>query len=145
MELRVKQEAAVDKVKEMTSAQGTITDSLLEATSALAENLAQSKPFLQFQEAERRLHEDIEAMQLLTKFSELQQKIFVQQNAGAIAEGDISWLRELQRAIGADETIQERNQAQEKAVEFLREVNQEISDLLGIDFASLTRHSSGCC
>ena len=33
----------------------------------------------------------------------------------------------------------------ELAVAFLREVNQEISQLLGIDFASLTRRSGGCC
>lgn len=34
---------------------------------------------------------------------------------------------------------------QELSVAFLREVNQEISQLLGVDFASLARRSSGCC
>jgi len=135
----------VGKEVEITSTQRVETNTLLEAASDLAKDIARSKPFLQFQEADRKLHEDSEAMHLLTKFSELQQKILAQHNAGAISEGDISWLRELQRAIGADDTIQEQNQARENAASFLREVNVEISKMLGIDFASLTRRSGGCC
>ena len=145
MALRVKQEAAVDKVIEMTSAQNAISTTLLEATSVLAENLVQSEPFLRFQEADRKLHADQEAMRLLTEFAELQQKIRAQQQSGAISESDIKRLRELQSTIPTNDVIQEHGRAQEIAVAFLREVNQEISNLLGVDFASLTRRSGGCC
>jgi hypothetical protein len=34
--------------------------------------------------------------------------------------------------------------AQQEAIAFLQEVNQEISSLLGYDFASLTRRSGVC-
>ena len=142
---RVKQEAAVDKGIVMTSAQNAISATMLEATSSLAENLVQSEPFLRLQVADRRLHADQEAMHLLAEFAELQQKIRAQHDSGAMTESDIQRLRELQRIISTNDAIQDHNMAQELAIAFVREVNQEISNLLGVDFASLTRRAGGCC
>jgi cell fate (sporulation/competence/biofilm development) regulator YlbF (YheA/YmcA/DUF963 family) len=142
---RVKQEAAVDKDIEMTSAVNAISILMMEATSALAENLAQSEPFLRYQAADRRLHADPEAMRLLAEFAELQQTIRAQHDSDAITESDIQRPRELQRIISTNDAIQDHNLAQELAIAFLREVNQEISNLLGVDFASLTRRAGGCC
>lgn len=118
---------------------------LLEAASSLTENLNQSEPFLRYKAAEQRLHADQQAMQLLSDLSALQQKIRRQQNTGAISQKDLTQLRALQSAVGTNETIQDHLLTQELAVAFLREVNQEISQLLGVDFASLARRSSGCC
>jgi cell fate (sporulation/competence/biofilm development) regulator YlbF (YheA/YmcA/DUF963 family) len=145
MEAHAGREVAVGKEVEMTTAYNTISDTMLEAISALEENLVQSGPFLRFQEEERKLHADREAMHLLSEFSELQQKIRTQHDSGAISEADFKRLRELQGAISDNDAIQEHDLAQEKAAASLREINQVISNLLGIDFASLTRRSSGCC
>ena len=142
---RVKQEAAVDKGIVMTAAQNAISATILEATSSLAENLVQSEPFLRLQAADRRLHADQEAMHLLAEFADLQQKIRAQHDSGAMTESDIQRLRALQRIISTNDAIQDHSLAQELAIAFLREVNQEISNLLGVDFASLTRRSGGCC
>ena len=131
--------------KEMTSSIGAISITMLEATSALAENLAQSEPILRFRAAEGKLKADPEALKLLAELSELQQKIRTQQLASEISEIEIKRLRALQNVIGINETIQDYGLTQELAASFLREVNQEISQLLGIDFASLTRRSGGCC
>lgn len=130
---------------EMTSNIAGVSITLLEATSSLAENLTQSEPFLRYIAAVQRLHADPQAMQLLSDLSALQQKIRRQQNTGAISQVDLTQLRALQSAVGTNETIQEHLMTQELAVAFLREVNQEISQLLGVDFASLARRSSGCC
>lgn len=145
MALHAKQEAAVDKETEMISAISAISVTMLEATSNLAENLSQSEAFLRFRTAEAKLNADQEALRLLTEFSELQQKIRTQQHSSNISESDIKRLRALQNAIGTNETIQDYELMKELAVAFLREVNLEISQLLGIDFSSLTRRSSGCC
>jgi cell fate (sporulation/competence/biofilm development) regulator YlbF (YheA/YmcA/DUF963 family) len=145
MEVLAGREAAVDKDTKTTSAIGVVSITMLEATSNLAENLAQSEPFLRFKSAETRLNADHEALQLMADLSELQQKIRTHQYSGGISESDLKRLRALQSAVGANETIQDYGLAQELAVAFLREVNQEISQLLGIDFASLARRSSGCC
>ena len=145
METPVEREAAVAKSVETTSDVKDIPITVLEASSALAENLAQSEPFLRFKAAEGKLNADQEALRLLKEFSELQQKIRAQQNNGGISESDIKRLRALQNAIGVNETIQDYQLMQELAVAFLREVNLEISQLLGIDFSSLARRSGGCC
>lgn len=145
MVLRVKQEVAVGKATEMTSTQNAISASLLEATTVLAGNLAQSEPFLRYKAAEAKLNADRLAPQILANLSALQQKIRKQQQSGVVTESDLKQLRSLQSAMGANEIIQDYLLTQELAIAFLREVNQEISQLLGIDFASLTRRSSGCC
>ncbi len=135
----------MDKEIEVKSVIKAIPASLLEATTALAENLAQSEPFMRFQESDRKLQADGEAMQILTEFMELRQKINAQRNSGTIPESDFNRLRELQAIISTSEVIQEQSMAQRAAMDFLRDVNMEISNLLGVDFASLTRRSSGCC
>jgi cell fate (sporulation/competence/biofilm development) regulator YlbF (YheA/YmcA/DUF963 family) len=135
----------VAKETEMTSNIAGVSITLLEETSNLAENLAQSEPFLRLKVAEQRLHADPQAMQLLSDLSALQQKIRKQQTTGAISQKDLTQLRALQSAVGTNETIQDHLLTQELAVAFLREVNQTISQQLGVDFATLARRSSGCC
>lgn len=124
---------------------GDISITMLEATSSLAENLAQSEPFLRYKAAEGKLNADPKTSQILADLSALRQKIYLQQNSGAVPESDVKRLRELQNVIGENEIIQDYLLTQEFAIAFLREVNQEISQLLGIDFAALARRSSGCC
>lgn len=135
----------MDKEMEMNSAISAMSVTMLEATSNLAENLTQSEAILRFRVAEAKLNADQEALRKLSELSELQQKIRTKQHSSNISESDIKRLRALQSAIGTNETIQDYELMKELAVAFLREVNQEISQLLGIDFASLTRRSSGCC
>ena len=133
------------KELEMTSTIAAASITLLEATSRLAENLAQSEPFLRYKAAEQRLHADQQAMQLLSELSAIQQKTRRQQISGAIAQNDLTQLRALQSVVGANEKIQDHLLTQELAIAFLREVNQAISQQLNVDFASLARRSSGCC
>ncbi|MFZ3070604.1 MAG: YlbF family regulator [Anaerolineaceae bacterium] len=120
------------------------SEKLMEATTILAESLSQSEPFLEFRTLDEKLKADQQATQLLAEFSELQQKVLEQQYTASVVESDLNRLRELRRAIGKNELIQKHASAQEAATAFLREVNREISSLLGVDFASLTRRSN-CC
>jgi cell fate (sporulation/competence/biofilm development) regulator YlbF (YheA/YmcA/DUF963 family) len=129
----------------MTTTENVLSSKLSEAASVLSENLLQSEPFLCYREADRKLQADPEAVQLLAEFSEIQQKIRTQHDSNDINVRDIKRLRELQSIISANDTIQNHGLAEETAVAFLREINQEISNYLGVDFASLTRRSTGCC
>lgn len=135
----------MDKNTESITILQAIPATLLEATSSLSENLMQSQVFQRYRAADGRLHADPEAMQLLTDLADAQQKIRQQQYSGAISQVDLQQLRVLQVAVKANETIQDHAMCQEIAKSFLREVNQEISSLLGFDFASLARRSDGCC
>ncbi len=127
------------------SVNNMVSSPILEVTQNLAENLAQSEPILRYRAAEQKLNGDAEAQRLLVELSELQQTVRAQQYTGGITPDQLKRLRELQTAANQNETIQEYEQAQEAALAFLRIVNQQISQLVSIDFASLTRRSSGCC
>ncbi len=127
------------------SANNMVSSPILEVTQNLAENLAQSEPILRYRAAEQKLNGDAAAQRLLVELSELQQTVRAQQYAGGITPDQLKRLRELQTAANQNKTIQEYEQAQEAALAFLRIVNQQISQLVSIDFASLTRRSSGCC
>ncbi|OJX47142.1 MAG: hypothetical protein BGO78_16825 [Chloroflexi bacterium 44-23] len=118
---------------------------LIEATSSLAENIVQSEVFLRFKQSNKSLQFDAEAMALLSEFSELQSKLRSTQLNNSISEKDIQRLRNVQGEILTNDSIQEKELAEENAVAFVREINQEISGLLGFDFATFARRSSGCC
>lgn len=125
----------------------TTTDKtqILEATSMLAENLMLSEPFLKLKETERILSENEKATTLIAAFENLRQKIIEGQNNSKISENDIAQFRAVQMEIAENEIIQEFNLAQESAKELLKDVNQEISQILGINFATLAQRSRGCC
>lgn len=122
-----------------------LSQKMLVATTELAEKIVISEPFTILKDSEAKLTADAEAMQLIHDIAVLQEKIRSQNQTNIIPESEFTRFRELQDKVGANEVIQESGIAQENAIAFLREVNQEISNLLGVDFASLTRRSSGCC
>ena len=130
---------------QMSSSISTTSITLLEATSELADSLLQSEPFLRLHQAEQIVQTNPEAIKLLSEFSTLQKQFQSTRLSGSIAEGDIQRFREVQSEIGMNEVIQEQRLAQELAIALLRQVNQEITQLLGIDFGALTRRSGGCC
>jgi len=141
------QGVVVDKDIEMTSDLAVAIDIspvMLDATQTLAQALLQSEPFVRYQEADRNLNADQDAMQLLADLSEAQSKIRKQQASNAVSESDLSRLRELHNTMRTNDTILAYGMAQQEAIAFLQEVNQEISSLLGFDFASLTRRSGVC-
>jgi cell fate (sporulation/competence/biofilm development) regulator YlbF (YheA/YmcA/DUF963 family) len=133
----VEQELAVDK-------EITISVKMQEATDILAETLAQSEPFFQYRQANQSFNSDHQAKQLWEEYSKLQQKIRQEQYNDQISKMDLERLRELQNLIGESEIIESLGIAQESAIAFLREVNQEISQMLGFDFASFTQRPGNC-
>ena len=135
----------MDKDMKKDSPLSNLSEPLSAATAALAENIMQSEPFVRYHQADRLLHEDQQATRLLEEFLVLQQKIRTSQYSEKISEEDIKRLRQLQTDVATNIMIQDQGLKQEMAVAFLKEVNQEISSLLGVDFASLTRRSGGCC
>jgi cell fate (sporulation/competence/biofilm development) regulator YlbF (YheA/YmcA/DUF963 family) len=122
----------------------TDTD-FLTAMDALAENLACSEPIVIYQDARARLDTDQEAQTLLNQLGRLQSEIRASQARGTVTQTDVERLRTLQREVQAHPTISNYASTQQAAVTHLREINQEISQLLGFDFAALARPSGGCC
>lgn len=114
------------------------------ATDALIENLLASEPFLAYQKSRTQYKSDSHACALVERFSALQAALRRNQNYGNVTPGDIQELGAVQSEVQSNATLIEYTKTQQAAASFLREINQEISQLLGVDFASLAKQSN-CC
>lgn len=117
---------------------------VLEAAEVLAQNISQASEVLGYVRAENTLQADSDALHLLQDLNNIQQKIRELQYNGSLTQTDISALRDVQAAVFKNQTIQNYLTSQEVLKVFLRDVNNEISQLIGTDFASLTRQNSSC-
>jgi cell fate (sporulation/competence/biofilm development) regulator YlbF (YheA/YmcA/DUF963 family) len=112
------------------------------ATIALAESLQTSEPFVQYEQASQGLKADAQAKNLLEQLANMQAQVRSEQMKGSLTQAAIDNLRSMQTEAQQNGAIIAHAHAQQNAVNYLREVNQEISQLLGLDFAMLTRQSS---
>ncbi len=118
-----------------------LSPDLQEATQALIENLLASEPFLKYQQARTRLHQDYEAQSLLDRLTRAQASLRQKQSTGEVGQAEADSLRLLQQRVQRNSVIIDYARAQQEAIAFLRELNNEISELLGINFAAAANHA----
>ena len=122
--------------------QTVLTPSMQEATEALISNLLASEAFVRLQQAQARLDEDRQACALLEQLSQAQARLRQKQADGGVTQAEIDALRTLQEQAQGNTAIMTYARTQEDAVNFLRVINGEISQLLGINFASFANHAT---
>lgn len=115
---------------------------LYEATDGMIQNLLASEPFLAYQQSRVQMKSDSQAQTLIERLSALQTELRRKQTNGSVTQADIEELRAVQAQVQANATLMAYASTQQDAVNFLREINQEISQLLGMDFATLTKQST---
>jgi cell fate (sporulation/competence/biofilm development) regulator YlbF (YheA/YmcA/DUF963 family) len=122
--------------------QTVLTPSMQEATEALISNLVASQACIRYQQAHTRLNDDLQAHTLLDQLSHAQADFRKKQANSGVSQAELDALRILQEQVQNNKTIMIYAQAQQEAVNFLREINNEISQLLGINFASFANHAT---
>ena len=115
---------------------------LQEASQSFIENLLASEAFMHYQEARKLINEDEEAYTLMERLSNAQATVRQKQSTGSVGQAEVDALRLIQQKALRNPVILDYAQAQQEAIEFLREINGEISQLLGIDFASFANHAT---
>ena len=120
----------------------TLSPQLQEATQSFIEHLLASEAFTHYQAARTSIHEDSEANTLMERLGNAQATVRQQQSTGGVGQAEVDSLRLIQQSALRNPVILHYAQAQQEVVEFLREINGEISQLLGIDFASFANHST---
>ena len=115
---------------------------LMTATQALAENLLASEPFALYQQAHARFDADPEARGLIERLSQTQADLRRRQTSRGVTQADVARLRTLQSEVQSNPVIVDYASTQQAAIAYLREINQEISLLIGSDFAALAGKSS---
>ena len=117
---------------------------MIEATHALAQNLLSSESFVHFQKAKQILEADATANGLLDNLAQVQARVRKAQTSGAVTREDLQALRDLQAKVQATAVITEYATSEQDAKAFLREINNETSQSLGLNFGLIARRSS-CC
>lgn len=112
------------------------------ATQTLIDNLSASEVFIRYQQALARFNADSEALALMDQLSKSQAHVRQQQAKGGVNQAEIDSLRLLQQRVQRNVVIMDYAQTQQEAVIFLREINNEISELLGINFATFANHAT---
>jgi len=110
---------------------------LFSATEKLADVLFQAEPIAAYERAKAHFEADEEAKVLLEGLSTAQAELRTRQMSGNYSQAEIDALRALQSEVQSSRVIREYDRAQQAAIAFLPQVNQEISQLIGLDFASL--------
>ena len=120
----------------------TLPLELHQATENLIENLLASEAFLTYHQSLVAMNSDSEARGLLDLLSTLQAALRHKQNTNSVTQTDVEELRAIQEQVQANAVIMAYSQSQQGAVNFLREINMEISQTLGMDFASLAKQNT---
>jgi len=113
-----------------------------QAAQVLGNVLKNTPPLRAYADAIATMTADAEATALLDQLQDLQADIRVRQSNGGVSQEDLARLRQLQSQVQTHPTIAAFIEAQQSATAYLPQVNQEISQLLGIDFASLAAPAS---
>lgn len=120
----------------------TLPPGLQAATETLAQQLLQAEPIARYHRAKDALEKDAQARSLLERLSAAQANLRVRQARGSITQDEIRSLRGLQDQVQSNPVIMDYALAQQEALAYLPQVNQTISELLGVDFAALAGPAS---
>jgi cell fate (sporulation/competence/biofilm development) regulator YlbF (YheA/YmcA/DUF963 family) len=138
MQLRAAHRAVDDAMNETVK----LPLELSQATDSLIQNLLASETFITYHQSLAKMNSDSQASALLDQLSTLQTGLRRKQSSNSVTPSDLDELRAVQAQVQANAVIMEYAQSQQDAVNFLREINQEISQLLGVDFAALAKQST---
>lgn len=127
----------------MATQNKTIEGNLETAVKNLAASIQHTEPVYQFLTAREKFNQDSDARKVMEELSEHQKLIRQKQTNNSITADDLQKLRSLQVKAQENKVISSFAFTQQEAIGHMREINTEISNLLGIDFASLAKNT--CC
>ena len=117
---------------------------LLTAIESLAAALERSEPIAAFRAAKARLDADQDAAAVLKELAEINTDLRQRQVKGTMRREDIDRMRAVQQRALSSPVIGAFVEAQQDATAYLPQVNDDISELLGWDFASMAAPPRTC-
>ncbi len=123
----------------MKNDQYELPASLASSLEAMINGMVKGTDLETYLTAQTKLDSNEEANCILQRLNSLQTQFRQKQYSGQISQDDINELRETQRQAQENEIISHYAKSQQKGIDFLRKVNTEISQLIGMDFADLSK------
>ncbi len=119
-----------------------VPEKLIISVNLLADQIKLTEPVNRYIIAKELFTQDTTAHKIMEDLSAFQRDIRQKQNKNQVTQQDLEKLRSLQTKAQENEVIKSYSLSQQEAIGKLREINAEISNLLGIDFASLAKNTS---
>jgi cell fate (sporulation/competence/biofilm development) regulator YlbF (YheA/YmcA/DUF963 family) len=123
---------------------GMRTEVLRDAALSFARSLKSADVVKQFLEAQHVFENDANLSRSRAVFNEAAQSFQKKQSAGTISEQDINRMRTLQSNVNLHPHTVELLRSQQEIAELLQQCNQQISEVLGLDFSAIAV-PPGCC
>jgi cell fate (sporulation/competence/biofilm development) regulator YlbF (YheA/YmcA/DUF963 family) len=130
--------------KKMNKTISPTGQSFITMTNQLGEEMATISVLRNFKASQKKMNEDLNAMELLRKLSASRKELSEKQSSGTFTQDSLNDYSNIQKEVENNPTIREFSLAQQEVVQFMREVNSEISSLIGIDFSSLIPRKNSC-
>lgn len=119
-----------------------LSPQLQEATQSFSANLLASEIFIRFRDAQANLDASAEASALIDQLTQAQAQLRQKQANGGTNQADVDTLRDLQMNVRNNPTIMDFINSQQEAFFFVREINGEIDQLLGISFGTFANRAT---
>ncbi len=119
-----------------------VPEKLIISVNLLANQIKLTEPVNRYIIAKELFTQNATAHKIMEDLSAFQRDIRQKQNKNQVTQQDLEKLRSLQTKAQENEVINSYTYSQQETIGKLREINAEISNLLGIDFASLAKNTS---
>ena len=107
----------------------------------LSQSLTQSYELQNYLNAKHEYEADTTSFQLLQQLTAAQSELMQKQYDSQISRDDLKKIRDLQQRAKNNEKINAYSLSQQNAITFFREINDQISQLIGMNFAKLAKNS----
>jgi cell fate (sporulation/competence/biofilm development) regulator YlbF (YheA/YmcA/DUF963 family) len=118
-----------------------LSQNLQAAAHALGQSLAASQPFTRYVHSQLSLDNDPSASDLLEQLIAVQNDFRREQAQGGASPAQLEQLKAIQAQAQEDALIMEYAQAQQMAIAYQKEIIQQVSQGLGMDFALIAKRS----
>ncbi len=126
-----------------TQTQTEVTAEVQAAVANFAAALAETTEFQAFEEAAVVFNKDQAARQAVRLFQEKQKSMQLMQQLGAVTSAELQELKQARQAMMDQPSVRAYVESQEELIRVCQAAAQEISGVIGLDFASAC--ARGCC
>lgn len=121
-----------------------MNEEIRQKAKEFASALRHSSPVVAYFKAKKKLEEDKETQALIAQFQHKQRELWLNKGKRNLTPAEIMEIRNLQAKIIGSPIIREFSLAQEKMFDLCRAVAERLSELLGVNFATLVSPPSSC-
>lgn len=117
---------------------------VMQAARQLAEIVGNTTQFKEFEQSYLEFRQDAETQQIIQEFQKKQSSLKALPQLNAVSEEDQKELQRLQDQFNQQSTVIRYSNAQRVLVQISQQIGDQLSEAVGMDFASSCQ-TGGCC